>query len=173
MGKRNEVAREKPQGVEYAGPSGIARESVWLTHEDLVEGRDVTVTIEKVLRYKNLTFDEGRAKQNAIGLKFEGKDRVLLLNATNRKVLNAMHSTLTQAWKGKSIVLFITETEAFGDIVKCIRIRKQGARAATVAEQFLNDNDGVQLPPTNGVDDPAVREQLLLDDDGAGESPAQ
>ena len=154
MPRNNERDREAPVGVEYDGPSGISRESTWLTHEDLVEGRDVTVTIEKVFRYPVLAFDKGRTKNNAIGLKFTGKDRVLLLNATNRKVLNAMFGSLTKGWKGQTIVLFVTETEAYGDTVKCVRIRKRGARAATAAEQFLQDEEGIEhaSPEANGAE---------------------
>ena len=32
--------KKAPKGEEYDGPSGVARESQWLTQEDLVEGRD-------------------------------------------------------------------------------------------------------------------------------------
>lgn len=169
---RNERDREAPVGVEYDGPSGIARESTWLTHEDLVEGRDSTVTIEKVLRYPEVVFEQGRVKKNAIGLQFKETKRVLLVNSTNRKLLNSMFGSLTKAWKGQKITLFDTETEAYGETVKCVRIRKKGARAATAAEQFLHEDEGVKAatPATNGADisDPAVREKLLNEsgDDG-------
>lgn len=180
MARGREKEREAPKGVEYEGPSGIARESTWLTHEDLVEGRDVAAKIEAVLRYPKLEFEGGRGKQNAIGLKFVGKERVLLLNATNRKVMNAMFGNLTRLWKGQEVTMFVTETEAFGDTVKCVRIRKRGARAATAAEQFLHDEKEEQRGEpkaaqpgvvANGadLDDPAERERLLREDDGGGD----
>lgn len=162
---RNDDDRDAPVGVEYDGPSGISRESTWLTHEDLFEGRDSTVTVEKVLRYPKLSFEKGREKNNAIGLQFKETKRVLLVNATNRKLMNAMYGTLTKGWKGQKVTLFVTETEAYGETVKCVRIRKKGARGATAAEQFvMDDNEGVAgTPDANGPDlsDPAVREKLL------------
>jgi len=161
---RQEAQRATPKGVEYDGPSGIARESTWLTNEDLVEGKDANVQIEAVLKFGNLEFEGGRAKKNALGLKFNGKERLLLLNATNRKVMNAMFGSLTKAWKGQVITLFVTETNAFGEMVKCVRIRKQGARSATLAEQFLHDDEGIATEPSGlGVTEAS-------EDDGDGET---
>ena len=55
-----------PVGKEYAGPSGIGRESTWLTAEDLVEGRDVTAEIAAVLLYPDVTFQGGRKKAHVL-----------------------------------------------------------------------------------------------------------
>ena len=152
---------EEPKGSAYDGPSGIGRDSVWLTQEDLIEGKDVTVKIENVILYPKVKFQGGRERKNYLGLKFAGKDRVLGVNATARKLLNRMFGSLVRGWKGNEITLFVSECELAGETVKCIRIRDRGARAATAAEQFLVGDDEPHV--TNG----AVRP----DADGEGSLP--
>jgi hypothetical protein len=151
---------EKPVGKEYVGPSGIARDSQWLTSEDLIEGRDAEATVARVILYPKVTFEAGRTKENMVGLEFVGKQRVLGLNATNRKTMNAMFGNITSQWKGKSITLFVTDTLMKGESVKCVRIRNKGSRVATAAEQFLEDEND---PKPTGTPDSAEREQLDLD----------
>jgi len=151
---------DEPRGKEYTGPSGIGRDSIWLTQEDLIEGKDVSVKIESVILYPEVTFQAGRKRTNLLGLKFVGKDRILGLNATNRRALAQQFGNLAAAWKGKTISLFVTDTQMAGETVKCVRIRNKGARAATAAEQLL---DGVDTDPLG----------LGSIDDGAGESQAQ
>jgi hypothetical protein len=144
---------EKPQGNEYGGPSGIGRDSNWLTAEDLIEGRDVKVVIEKVIHYPELTFEMGRKEKNKLALEFKGKERALVLNATNRKTLNAMFGSVTKAWWGKEVTLFVTQTQMKGETVNCVRIRKGKARAATVAEDLLGGADAepvASVPPVEG-----------------------
>ena len=164
---------EEPKGKEYTGASGVGRDSVWLTAEDLVEGTDVSVKIEKVMIYPEVKFTGGRTRLNMIGLKFVGKARILGLNATNRKTLNKMFGNITAAWKGETITLYVTDTQMAGEEVKCVRIRNARARVATAAEQFLEGEDDPKAAAvkTNGadIDDPAARERMLLDDDGDGE----
>lgn len=132
---------DAPQGKSYDGPSGIGRDSFWLTAEDLIEGADVTVKIEDVKIYPKVTFQGGRERLNMLGLKFAGKQRILGLNATNRKVLNRMFGNITSAWKGESIVLYVADTMMAGETVKCVRIRDRGSRVATAAEQFLSGDE--------------------------------
>ena len=99
-----------PPGQKYAGPSGIARESNWLTNEDIPHDRDTLVTIETVVLRRNLTMDQGRKKDIALSLKFEGKQRELMLNATNRKTLAALfRSNQCEAWWGKRVLLYVEQ----------------------------------------------------------------
>lgn len=132
---------EGPKGKPYEGPSGVGRDSVWLTSEDLVEGRDLEVTIENVILYPEVSFQGGRKRNNYLGLKFAGKERILGLNATNRKALNRMFGNVVRAWKGQKVTLYVTQTQMAGETVNCVRIRDRGARAATAAEEFLHDRD--------------------------------
>lgn len=130
---------EAPQGKPYEGPSGVGRDSFWLTAEDLVEGTDAKVKIEKVMLFPEVKFQGGRTRQNYLGLKFAGKARILGLNATNRKALNKMFGNIAKGWVGQTITLFVSEAQMAGETVKCVRIRTAGARMATAAEQFLHD----------------------------------
>jgi len=150
---------DKPVGKEYAGPSGIARDSTWLTAEDLVEGKDLGVTIKRVILYPKVTFEAGRTRENYVGLEFEGKQRILGMNATNRKVLNKMFGNITAGWKGKKITLFVSQTTMKGETVKCVRIRDSGARVATAAEEFLHQEETAepkaeQVAEANGATTP-------------------
>lgn len=141
---------DAPVGKEYAGPSGIGRDSIWLTAEDLVEGRDVEVKIEHVILYPLVEFEKGRTRSNMLGLKFVGKARQLGLNSTNRKSLNKMFGNIVKAWSGQEITLYVSEAQIGGEkgqprkTVKCVRIRDRGARAATAAEEFLHESDEPQ-----------------------------
>ncbi len=139
---------EAPAGKAYEGPSGVGRDSFWLTAEDLVEGRDVEVVIESVILYPKVTFQGGRVRLNMLGLKFKGKERILGLNATNRKALGRAFGNVTKAWGGQSITLYVTQTQMAGETVQCVRIRDQRSRPATAAEEMLHDNatdDGGEL----------------------------
>lgn len=157
---------ERPVGKEYAGPSGVGRDSTWLTAEDLIEGRDAEVKIEKVVLYPKVKFQGGRVRENMIGLQFEGKQRVLGLNATNRKSLNKMFGNITKAWKGNTITLYVAETQMAGETVKCVRIRNNKSRPATAAETFLEDDHDEPRATTLADVQQAIAD-AGLDTDGA------
>lgn len=144
---------EAPVGKTYEGPSGVGRDSTWLTAEDLVEGKDVTVKIERVILYPEVSFQGGRKRQNLLGIKFVNKERVLGLNATNRKSLNRQFGNIVKAWVGQDVTLYVSETQMAGETVKCVRIRDRGSRTATAAEQFLHEEEPVasEATPVNAV----------------------
>lgn len=133
---------EKLKGENYDGPSGIARDSMWLGSEDLIQGRDQKVSIESVRKYANVQYKGGKGpeqkKEVVLSLKFVGKARELGLNRTNTKILNKMFGNRTGGWVGKEISLYVTQCQAFGQTVDCVRIRDTGSRAATIAEQFIS-----------------------------------
>lgn len=127
---------EVPAGIDYRGPSGIARESTWLTNEDVPHDRDTVVTIDAVVRRDNLTMQGGRPKKTALSLRFVGKGRELMLNATNRKVLVSMFSsTDTAAWFGKRIALFVEQNvrRPDGTFGPAVRIRAKRVEQAEPA----------------------------------------
>ena len=125
---------EVPIGTEYRGPSGIARDSTWLTNEDLPHASDTVVTIEGVYLRRELTMQGGRPKKNALSLKFTGKARELLLNATNRKTLAMLFGTNdTSAWFGKRVALFVEQDVRRPDGTRgpAVRIRPKRIEQAT------------------------------------------
>lgn len=86
-----------------------------------LQGRDVTVTIEKVVAGE-LTSTGGKKTKKPI-VSFVGKAKPLALNATNAKTIAAMYGNHTEAWIGKAITIWPTTTSMGGETVECIRIR--------------------------------------------------
>lgn len=127
---------DMPSGDIYKGPSGIARESTWLTNEDLPHDRDTVVTIESVTLRRNVTFQGGRNKGIALSLRFAGKARELLLNATHRKTLAALfESNECGAWFGKRVALFVEQDIRRPDGTRGPAVRIRAKRIEqTVAE---------------------------------------
>ena len=129
---------EVPQGAEYRGPSGIARESVWLCSEDLPHDRDTEVGIESVIIRRNVQMQGGRPKSIALSLKFVGKSRELMLNATNRKTLAALfESNQCEAWFGKRVALFVEQDVRRPDGTRgpAVRIRAKRIEQAPPATE--------------------------------------
>ena len=143
-----------PKGQEYKGPSGIARESCWLTNEDIPHDRDVTVTIESVVLRRGVKFQGGRTKDVSLSLKFVGKQRELALNATNRKVLAALYGPNTGDWFSRKVALYVEQDvrRPDGTTGPAVRIRPKrfetpvGATAAPAAAPSAPPaDDGHQL----------------------------
>lgn len=139
-------------GEVYKGPCGIGRDSPWLTNEDLPHDREVTVQIESVRVRRNLEMQGGREKKVALSLKFAGKDRELMLNATNRKVLAALFGGNTGDWFGKRVVLYVEQDVRRPDGTRgpAVRIRAKrlpqdeaaATAAATSAPNPISDEPG-------------------------------
>ncbi len=137
-----------PAGSEYKGPSGIARDSCWLTSEDLPHDRDTVVTIESVLRRDNVKFQGGRTKPITLSLKFVGKGRELALNATNRKILAAMFGTNEcAAWYGRRVGLFVEANVRRPDGTYGPAVRIRAKRLEQPAAVPAADNPMVDREP--------------------------
>lgn len=137
-----------PPATPYTGPTGVMRDSVWLTNEDLPHDRDVIAKIETVNERHGVTFQGGRKMDRVFSLKFEGKERELRVNATHRKVLNALTGKATAgAWVGMRIYLFVEQgiRRPDGSVGPAVRIRakrppKDGAPAAatTAVDEYAD-----------------------------------
>ena len=140
------MGSEVGEGEVYKGPPGIARESTWLTNEDIPHDRDVTVTIDSVRLRRNLEMQGGRPKKVALSLKFSGKDRELMLNATNRKVLAALFGATTGEWFGKKVLLYVEQDVRRPDGTRgpAVRIR---------AKRIEQDKPAAATPREPGDDD--------------------
>jgi len=138
-----------PTPQEYLGPSGIIRNSVWLTNEDIDHDKDTLVTIETVHIRKDVKFAEGRKRDVAVSLKFAGKKRELLVNATIKKVLDGLAgSTKCADWKGMQVLLYVVDGVRRGDGTtgKAVRVRakrvgKQQAKAPQAEAPSSTDGD--------------------------------
>lgn len=86
-----------------------------------LDGRDVTVTIEKCVGGE-IVGEQGRKNKIPV-LFFVGKKKRLGLNKTNGKTIASMYGTQTEAWSGKAITLYPTTTQFGGETKECIRVR--------------------------------------------------
>ena len=107
-----------PEVKPFTGTTAQMRDSEYLASEDFIvpdkEGyAQVVVTIEKVLERRNLTFAEGRKKARAFTLKLQGKDREMLLNATNRETLKKLFGMDSRKWIGQKILLWVDPNVKF------------------------------------------------------------
>ena len=98
-----------PNGEIYKGPPGIARDSTWLTNEDIPHDKDSVFTIAAILIRKNLKFQGGRDKPVGLSAKFKERARELLLNAGHRKTLSLLYGPNTGDWFGRQVALFVEQ----------------------------------------------------------------
>jgi len=86
-----------------------------------LQGKDVTAIVNLVQKEKMQNGDELPV------VYFKGKEKGLVLNKTNANtIIGIMGGANTDAWTGKPITLFPTQTDFQGKIVDCIRIRPGG-----------------------------------------------
>lgn len=121
MSKTNDF--ETPPASKWDGPSGVARDSVWMSNEDLPHDKDTVLTVEQVNRRDNVKFQTGKPKPIMLSLQFRGVKRELGLNATNRKVMARLFGPKCAAWVGKRIALFVTTVSSPQGEVPAVRIR--------------------------------------------------
>lgn len=114
-----------PTGEQYVGPSGgLKKPSEWLASEDLPLDREIEVTIEDVLLFRDVKFDAGRVEPKVAALKFAGKEKRMILNSTNRKRLVKMFTSDTREWRGKAVSLYVDPNVRMGrDTVNGLRIK--------------------------------------------------
>ena len=83
-------------------------------------------TADTVLTIKGVEFREvGDEKVTKGVVFFEEQKRGLVLNRTNLKRIIALHGNETDAWVGKCITLYPSETDFGGKTVECIRVREK------------------------------------------------
>jgi hypothetical protein len=72
----------------------------------------------------------GRDKEQKPVVYFKGKEKGIVLNKTNaNKIATLVGSRDTEAWRGRQVRLYATETEFGGETVECIRIKAAGGNA--------------------------------------------
>lgn len=87
----------------------------WLASEDILGKGPVEVTIETCHKVKDAVFDAGR-KEDVFTLSFVGKEKQLVLNATNRKALVNMFGPHVPDWKGKKIKIAAVKVRGIGGV---------------------------------------------------------
>jgi len=82
--------------------------------------KDAIVTIV------NVGFKEvGEERKNKGFVAFAEFDRPMVLNRTNLKRIIAIYGKDTDAWKGKKITIYPSETDMAGKTVACLRVRER------------------------------------------------
>ena len=87
----------------------------------LPEGKDVTVTIAKVVG-GTLTGVGGRKTKKPV-IYMGGTDKGMALNATNSKTIAGLYGNHVEEWVGKRVTLFKSQTQFGSEQMECIRIR--------------------------------------------------
>lgn len=106
-----------------------------LKAEDL-KGKAHKVTIEGV---ETVQFKGQNGQETKLVLKLVGKQKGLVLNKTNSKVVAKYYGKDYTSWNGKEIEIFPTETEFNGQLTECIRVRVEPPKAANGGAGFEND----------------------------------
>lgn len=99
-----------------------------LKAEDL-KGHTVKVKISGTEVKK---FDNG----NKVILSFEGKEKGLVVNKTNAKIIASAYGPDTDHWVGKAIEIYPDKTMFGADLVDCIRVRIPAPPAAPGEADF-------------------------------------
>jgi len=87
----------------------------------LPNGKDLTVTIEKVVR-QMVTSVGGREEECTVAKIKDNKP--LILNVTNSRMIQNLYNTpYIEDWSSKEITLYSAITKMKGEEVECLRIR--------------------------------------------------
>lgn len=87
---------------------------------DLPKGKDAVVTIARV-EVKQLRNRTASNKKPVIF--FVGKEKGFACNKTNGKTIASLYGNDVDAWAGKKIALYATNTTFGSETVECIRVR--------------------------------------------------
>jgi hypothetical protein len=99
-----------------------------------LQGRDVTVVIERVVQVEVEDMKDPKKKKTYFDVFFKGKKKPLLFKATNCKSMTKLTGTrITEKWVGVAITLFPTMVNAYGDRVEAIRVRPEKPSAEMIA----------------------------------------
>jgi len=117
----------------------------YIGHFDLPGGKDLTLTIKKVMGGE-LTAIGGRKSKKPI-VHFKQAVKPLICNKTNAKTIAAMYGNMVEEWAGKAITLFVSTTRdpSGGGEVECIRIRPKVPK--TAGTSFDDDDAAPDAAP--------------------------
>lgn len=112
---------EKKIGPPVSGDVRAALDKEFLYSYDL-QGRDVTVEIERVAQGTLVGMQGKKAKKPVVF--FKNKSKPLALNITNIKTIAQLYGSYkAEDWVGKKITIYPTTTSFGGDTRDCIRVR--------------------------------------------------
>ena len=133
--------------IDEAYPSKYIKES------DL-QGQSRVLTIARV-SVESLDQSSGETKPVVY---FQGAQKGLVLNVTNKNVFVLLYGKETNNWTGRPIELYPAQTDFRGEVVACIRCRAAGAGGAlgTMPVGGSRTDATAPLPATDGGHTPTV-----------------
>lgn len=130
-----------------------------------LDGRDVTITIEKVVGGEVVGEKNKKSKKPIAHIK--GKTKKLALNVTNCRTIEMLTGTPDPGeWAGVRVTLWPTTTDFGGKTVDCIRIRpthpkaSKGKEAGDLTQQIAD-----KMAETSGTDGTVPRDTESDDQD--------
>lgn len=91
---------------------------------------DTVVTIMDVQSKKIKNVQTNKEDRKPI-ITLEGYDKRWVCNLTNGAIIAQMYGSHVEKWRGKSVTIFPTQTQAFGRMQDCIRVRPSVPDVAT------------------------------------------
>ena len=105
--------------------------SRYLKAADIPSGRSIAVAVREVVM-EGVESDHGPAEDKPV-VYFEDKQKGLVLNRTNAAVISEAYGDETDAWPGKPLEIYTTQTEFRGRMVPCLRLRISAAAVVAAA----------------------------------------
>ena len=94
-------------------------------------GKDMVLTIRQV-RKEMVTGADGK-KEECIVCRWVEDQKPMILNVTNMKTIAKMYGPYIEHWAGKRVQIYASTTKFGGDMVECLRIRKDPPEDAQIA----------------------------------------
>lgn len=134
--------------------------SKYLKAANIPEGQTAKVRIDRIEKEDV----SGKGEEPKPVLYFVGKDKGMVLNKTNARVIEAAYGAETDDWAGKPLEIYSGETSFAGDMVPCLRVRVPKAPAAAPAGG--NSVGARPAPPARApVASPVSDEAQFTDED--------
>jgi hypothetical protein len=109
-----------------------------------LDGKDVTVTIERVVG-ETIEGEANRKARKPV-IHFKDWPKPLVLNKTNAKVLIHLYGADYRKWTGKRFTMYPTTAKMAGDEVDAIRLRKKVPPSAATVAQSAPPRTEMSLP---------------------------
>lgn len=101
-------------------------------------GKEATVEIERVEKDVELTMPGGTKDKRGV-VHFKGKDKPLVLNKTNARMIASIHGNKPSLWPGKKVILYPTQTPMWNADTKqmekigCIRVKSVQSNSSSTS----------------------------------------
>lgn len=134
--------------------------SPWFCSEDIPSDSwdRFVVQIEDVFERRGVKFFKGKSRPSELTLKFTGIEKELVVNVTNRRVIDGMFSPATPNWIGKWVTLYVQKgiTTGGGEVKNGVRFRDDGPKGARPPVQHAPPPVAPKPPATPPTEAPRL-----------------